>query len=145
MLSHKTINVDVSLLMRRTDGGRHKRESNKSTERAWRARDGNCTCQTLFCRSTLFRFHNYVALELRAPLSRDKRQATDDTSKKATAAPDPVARRPFRMIARFYVFIPGSRRARFSPRRRFCFSIANRNSFRSQLVSVRREISRRRA
>ncbi|KYN05516.1 hypothetical protein ALC62_03553 [Cyphomyrmex costatus] len=77
---------------------------------------------------------SFFFLELRAPLSRDKRQATDDSSKKATAAPDPVARRPFRMIARFYVFIPGSRRARFSPRRRFCFSIANRNSFRSHFV-----------
>ncbi|KYN41799.1 hypothetical protein ALC56_03729, partial [Trachymyrmex septentrionalis] len=86
--------------------------------------------------SVVLRFFvfNYVALELRAPLSRDKRQATDDSSKKATAAPDPVARRPFRMIARFYVFISGSRRARFSPRRHFCFSIANRNSFRSHFV-----------
>lgn len=82
---------------------------------------------------------NYIALELRAPLSRDKRQATDDSSKKATAAPDPVAKRPFRMIARFYVFIPRSRRSRFSPCRHFCFSIANRNSFRSQLALVWRE------
>lgn len=75
---------------------------------------------------------NYEALELRAPLSRDKRQATDDSTKKATAAPDPVARRPFRMIARFYVFISGeSRRTAFHRADVSRFSIANRNSFRS--------------
>ncbi|EZA54043.1 hypothetical protein X777_05892, partial [Ooceraea biroi] len=71
-----------------------------------------------------------MVLELRTPLSRDKRRATDDSSKKATAAPDPVARRPFRMIARFYVFIPGSCRAAFH-RADVSVSIANRNSFRS--------------
>lgn len=130
----EAIRWTLTCLLAREGCGGGTSESNKSNERAWHDRDGNCTCQTLFRRSALFLVFNYVALELRAPLSRDKRQATDDSTKKATAASDPVARRPFRMIARFYVFISGeSRRTAFHRADVSLFSIANRNSFRSLL------------